>query len=1028
MKETVSNVSEDELRAHAGWVRSLARSLVADQERADDLVQETWLRVLRAPRTPLAEEPGRSWLATVLRNVWRERGRSERARGLREETVAREAPRTAEDDAPERRELARALASAVGGLEEPFRSALVGRYYEGLSAAELARRSGEPAPRVRQRLARARQILRERVERERGARWRAELLAFAPPLERTVRLAPAAGGGVLAVLTSAKLGVVVCLGLVLAAGYALLPDDAAVHTASKPEPLARAGAAEVVEIAPALELAEVGVVRASRIEASVDVATSPAAVDAPFVGGTVVASESGLALEGVEVTLFSSLIVPSGRHVTRTDAAGTFRFEGLDEDDYTLSVRAAERVPWLSGEGRIRPGANEHRIELLPGFVQEVDVVAAHTALPVEGARVLFISGDRRSISVSTTEGTQFRSVAAVSDATGRARLPGVERGLYQVVVSAVGFASALLETAPRPGGEALRIELAPEGSLEGRVVLADGTPAVGARVFLNPVRLVHRLAPFYFPENGVETDATGHYRLRGLSAADYWAVVLCPDGSGAFHTDGEELVAVSIAAGVAARLDVRLPAPGRVVGTVVTSDGTAVPDVRVSVSWGDFKQPHTGFFELSRVKGMKDAIHHATRTDAAGRFVLAGLRTSYEPLSVSFRKQGYVTAELELVPPAGATREVTVELAARLATVGGRLLDADGEPVAGLTVGAWDMSGGERGDLFLGTADAAGRYVVSVPVTATLLEVFPILRAGDPWTARPERLDALPEEQGLDFSLFARAHLSGRVVDTAGVPVRAFEVHLFDAETGRFDEVNDADRGEGRFGFPVDSESRLEAVVSAPGFVPARLTDLADGRAREVVLMRGADLVGRVVDAAGRGLEGALVCLATLDGALLPPKSELAPHARTDATGRFVLSGVPVGPQSRLLVAPGRANAPPLVQVALAELGDELVVRIPVTSSVTIEITDAGGAPAAGLVVLVDADGWPLDPRIEATLVSYDEVRNSDLGVLTEGRTHWQLAPGAYAAVWVRPNQTERAFEFTVADDGLPQTLRFAD
>src|SRR5205814_10341316 len=39
----------EELLAHAGWVRALARELVRDASTADDLVQETWLAALRHP-------------------------------------------------------------------------------------------------------------------------------------------------------------------------------------------------------------------------------------------------------------------------------------------------------------------------------------------------------------------------------------------------------------------------------------------------------------------------------------------------------------------------------------------------------------------------------------------------------------------------------------------------------------------------------------------------------------------------------------------------------------------------------------------------------------------------------------------------------------------------------------------------------------------------------------------------------------------------------------------------------------------
>jgi len=34
------------LLAHAGWIRSLARQLASDPNRADDLVQQTWVAAL----------------------------------------------------------------------------------------------------------------------------------------------------------------------------------------------------------------------------------------------------------------------------------------------------------------------------------------------------------------------------------------------------------------------------------------------------------------------------------------------------------------------------------------------------------------------------------------------------------------------------------------------------------------------------------------------------------------------------------------------------------------------------------------------------------------------------------------------------------------------------------------------------------------------------------------------------------------------------------------------------------------------
>src|SRR6185436_14680515 len=58
---------ERELLAHSSWVRRLARSLVASEADAEELVQETWVAALRRP--PTEGSPARPWIARVVRNL-----------------------------------------------------------------------------------------------------------------------------------------------------------------------------------------------------------------------------------------------------------------------------------------------------------------------------------------------------------------------------------------------------------------------------------------------------------------------------------------------------------------------------------------------------------------------------------------------------------------------------------------------------------------------------------------------------------------------------------------------------------------------------------------------------------------------------------------------------------------------------------------------------------------------------------------------------------------------------------------------
>jgi DNA-directed RNA polymerase specialized sigma24 family protein len=64
------------LSRHTGWLRRLAIELLGDSHRADDLLQETWLALLRNPPREVQHE--RAWLGAVAR---RRAPRSSRAHG-----------------------------------------------------------------------------------------------------------------------------------------------------------------------------------------------------------------------------------------------------------------------------------------------------------------------------------------------------------------------------------------------------------------------------------------------------------------------------------------------------------------------------------------------------------------------------------------------------------------------------------------------------------------------------------------------------------------------------------------------------------------------------------------------------------------------------------------------------------------------------------------------------------------------------------------------------------------------------------
>ncbi len=154
----------EELLRHRDFVRRLARRLVRDEARADDVVQDTYVAALRNP--PRHAGALRAWLASVVRKIAFTQRRAERRREDREEHAppARELPSPAE--AAEKAQWHQRVVNAVMELSDPYRATLLLRYFEDLNSSEIADVHGVPAATVRTRIKRGLEQLRERMDRD----------------------------------------------------------------------------------------------------------------------------------------------------------------------------------------------------------------------------------------------------------------------------------------------------------------------------------------------------------------------------------------------------------------------------------------------------------------------------------------------------------------------------------------------------------------------------------------------------------------------------------------------------------------------------------------------------------------------------------------------------------------------------------------------------------------------------------------------------------------------------------------------
>lgn len=148
------------LACHAPFLRTLARRLCRSQVDADDLVQDTFVRALRAPMP--ADVNARAWLARVLRNLFIDRLRRRAARRddarVEPDTIAAPPP---PPDAPWWSELTvDDVRAQLARLPEPQRVSFELFALEGRSYHEIAARTGTRAATVGTRVLRARHKLR----------------------------------------------------------------------------------------------------------------------------------------------------------------------------------------------------------------------------------------------------------------------------------------------------------------------------------------------------------------------------------------------------------------------------------------------------------------------------------------------------------------------------------------------------------------------------------------------------------------------------------------------------------------------------------------------------------------------------------------------------------------------------------------------------------------------------------------------------------------------------------------------------
>ena len=165
------------LVAHLGHLLRAAWALCGSREGAEDLVQETFARILSRPRWLRAGDE-RAYLIQTLRNTFLT---SKRTAARRPNVVTTLEELDAADPGtgarPEEAVIAAQVFPAIARLPESFRLALVAVDVAGLSYGEAARALGAPEATITTRLYRARQRVARELDPERFGAARSQSTA-----------------------------------------------------------------------------------------------------------------------------------------------------------------------------------------------------------------------------------------------------------------------------------------------------------------------------------------------------------------------------------------------------------------------------------------------------------------------------------------------------------------------------------------------------------------------------------------------------------------------------------------------------------------------------------------------------------------------------------------------------------------------------------------------------------------------------------------------------------------------------------
>ncbi len=579
--------------------------------------------------------------------------------------------------------------------------------------------------------------------------------------------------------------------------------------------------------------------------------------------------------------------IPAGETVT--DADGNFRFENLAPGQYQCQVSSPAYVPAASTL-EVSDGLNYMEFVLEKGASVRGRVLGPDSE-PLAG---IIVRSGRDNATVSGEDGSYLLSGF------------GAERQRLEIESEDYALPDGSSMTVQTRKGETLETDI--RLIRAGTIVLTltseveNVLPPARIRASLSASRTSSRRSSLYLYRSAEVTD--GKARLTGIPPSTFTISV-----SGQGLPDLSETVTVT--GGETTELELSIPWSCSVTGRVTNAAGTPLEEA--SISFSPVQDEETDSVPTDAAAVMRRAMQRslAFGTDEDGRFRASGLTAGQFTMEITHPQ--YQTREETITIAEDSEWPDTFVLEAGL-TISGVIADADGVPVVGAIIRARKPQ--DRSSRYSGRSekraesDTNGVFVVSGLSTGAYSLVV-----SDP--EDEEQLASLDDvTAGSDLVTFAIARLR-----TIEITVTLPDGQPAAGAALSWDKIEDPDRqsfysrwtdsdqtnltgADGRFSTKIREGAHYRFAATLAGYLPGtKNVDLqtlgsdTDTHRVEIALQQGCTVRGVVLSSrTGNPIQDAIVSVgaATRFRRGVGPDDESA--VRTDAAGRFELTGVPAG------------------------------------------------------------------------------------------------------------------------------------